>query len=654
MAKDFTDIGVPGFAILELLVTTWYSQVYRAEDKDGQPAIIKVALVDEKELARKLLESDLNSETHEIDEEMVQRYIRSHQPYLERRIQHNQQALLNQVDHWLALRAARHPWLMELLPFPDQQEGKNKYCVTAQEITGRPWVLASIYYPGGTLYDVVAAPDYWGESVVASYPRPSLSVKQILQILYSIAIDLSEMHNRGRVHLDINPWNLVLRYRLKFNATVTPDLVVLIDYATTAIIGEEVKAVSHGWAEPRRSGDELLMADPKMDIYSFGTTLRFLLTGDMPNVIATEANLKYTDEKLAQLLGSPISASNLRFGRNSSRKRQKVIVDGLNRLLKECLAIDPVERPTAAEIANRIKTMQRCLVEDVPYPMTWIFHRASYAVAVLILAYILTLFVPPIWANVCQRANICEQVPPTRTDPSQTESGSALTAIEVPTGTNKAILLPTDSEPSRRGPSTTSLPAVISIRTPAFPAIDLSTAIPSPIASATVTPLPTATPLPSPTPTATRPSFPTVKAFISDNGCQNVSSWGTDSTLKFEVVPNFDNRVYGIRIYIWNTRYPDITRVYIEPTYVNVSGAEVTVTIDGQDAFDLLSTGAYATRKFNNQSDEGGWGVAFVAYNQESQLQYHDHCRFKFHHNIVGTTSQKADQEKVARKETYS
>ncbi|HUR54551.1 MAG TPA: serine/threonine-protein kinase, partial [Gemmataceae bacterium] len=108
--------------------------------------------------------------------------------------------------------------------------------------------------------------------------RGPLSVAYACECVRQAALGLQHAFDRGIVHRDIKPGNLI--------ATRTAGAVVvkLLDFGVAGVVGEGAEELPLGtpaFAAPEQILDPAL-ADARSDIYALGGTLYFLLTGDHP------------------------------------------------------------------------------------------------------------------------------------------------------------------------------------------------------------------------------------------------------------------------------------------------------------------------------------------------------------------------------------
>jgi serine/threonine protein kinase len=173
-----------------------------------------------------------------------------------------------------------------------------------------PW-LATSYIAGPSLADAVAARGPLPESIV-------------LRLAAGLAEGLSAIHAAGVVHRDLKPSNVLL----------ADDGPRLIDFGisrsmeTSALTQTGTVVGSPGFMSPEQTqGREV---GPPSDIFSLGAVLTFAATGEGPFGQGSTVALLY------RVVSSPPNTAGL--------------TGGLRLLAEHCLAKDPRQRPTAAQL----------------------------------------------------------------------------------------------------------------------------------------------------------------------------------------------------------------------------------------------------------------------------------------------------------------
>jgi serine/threonine protein kinase len=176
-----------------------------------------------------------------------------------------------------------------------------------------------------------------GESIDIRLRRSgTFGVRETLGIMKDAARALAFAHERGVVHRDIKPGNILLAAG---SATVT-DFGVAKALSSARRSGEKGNGLTNTgmslgtmlyMAPEQAAGDPDI--DGRADIYSLGVTAYEMLAG-----IAPFANLNPREMLTARLTLPPPPLSTIR----------KDVPMGLEKLIAKCLAIDPADRPQSA------------------------------------------------------------------------------------------------------------------------------------------------------------------------------------------------------------------------------------------------------------------------------------------------------------------
>jgi WD40 repeat protein len=219
----------------------------------------------------------------------------------------------------------------------------HPHIVTAYdaEQTGGLHFLVMEFVEGQTLAEVVDA-------------RGPLPVHQACEYVRQAALGLHYAHQRGMVHRDIKPQNLVL---------TSAGEVKVFDFGLARFVSESGEP-GDGSTSGRMLGSPDYMApeqakdahsaDIRADIYSLGCTLYHLLTG-LPPFPGRSAVEKLS----AHLEKTPLEISKLRLD----------ISDGLERIVDRMLAKDPQQRfPTPGEVAAALEPFCKPCPTVAPAP----------------------------------------------------------------------------------------------------------------------------------------------------------------------------------------------------------------------------------------------------------------------------------------------
>jgi serine/threonine protein kinase len=184
------------------------------------------------------------------------------------------------------------------------------------------------YVKGRTLEDRLAA-------------EGPLSQEEARRVLGEIAGALSAAHNRGFVHRDLRPGNIL--------CDEVGCRVLVSDFGLAGILPHaretqtRLTRVGEVLSNPRYASPELLKGEELTegaDIYALGVIGYELLAGEGPFATRTDRDLA-----MAHLRAPPRPLASLRPG----------IDPGLAALLERCLAKEPGRRPTAASLAKAFK-----------------------------------------------------------------------------------------------------------------------------------------------------------------------------------------------------------------------------------------------------------------------------------------------------------
>ena len=161
--------------------------------------------------------------------------------------------------------------------------------------------------------------------LVKRLPKQRLGTNDALRISIYIGAALSHVHERGLMHLDVKPSNIV----------VVNGRPILCDFGIARWQAEPRPSSvlgTQGYAAP----EECLLEDitPAADIFSLGVTLYELLTGKMPFPEKTDA------EPYPQVSQKP----------SALRQHRSGVPAGLEKIVLSCLVRDPKARPDLAAL----------------------------------------------------------------------------------------------------------------------------------------------------------------------------------------------------------------------------------------------------------------------------------------------------------------
>jgi serine/threonine-protein kinase len=234
------------------------------------------------------------------------------------------------------LRQLRHPGIVRILPIQtDNPMRQLPYAARATALPNSPWFLVLEYLSGSSLTDLLKRHGKF---------QPLLALK----IARSLAETLDYTHRQDQVHLDIKPENILFRYPLESGGRIEP---VLIDFGIARNTGQEgLEARTLFYAPPERvqltrgnmAPERTPRPQPSMDVYSLGVVLYQMITGRRPFDGRTDKGISS-----AILAGNPTKPS----------QYSGDVTQPIELLVLETMAREPLNRPTAGELVQRLETL---------------------------------------------------------------------------------------------------------------------------------------------------------------------------------------------------------------------------------------------------------------------------------------------------------
>ncbi len=163
-----------------------------------------------------------------------------------------------------------------------------------------------------------------GESLRARLAAGPLPMREALRCCRAVAEAIAEAHRRGIVHADLKPENIVIP---------RDGRVRVVDFGVAKLVGGAANAAS---GTPAYMAPERWHGAPPtgaIDIWALGVTLHELIVGCHP-IASTE------------LLHLPFARDTLEL--------PDLPAAGWARLVRDCLALEPMIRPTAEELIRRL------------------------------------------------------------------------------------------------------------------------------------------------------------------------------------------------------------------------------------------------------------------------------------------------------------
>lgn len=187
--------------------------------------------------------------------------------------------------------------------------------------------------------------------------RDTSYIRAVAWLASRLAEGLQHAHQRGILHRDIKPSNILLAadgqpMLLDFNLSPLPN-----DDNSVVMIGGTVSymAPEHLHAMGRRTAELVELVDERSDIYSLGTVVYKMLTGQIPFEISRSYSV-LPEQFLAM---AEVRKRHL----PSARQVRSDVPWSLESILRKCLAAEPGDR---YQRTDQLATDLRCFLEDRP------------------------------------------------------------------------------------------------------------------------------------------------------------------------------------------------------------------------------------------------------------------------------------------------
>ncbi len=176
----------------------------------------------------------------------------------------------------------------------------------------------------------------------------------VTRIFGKVAEGLSHMHNRGYVHADLKPSNILV---------TDQEDVKIIDLGQGCKVGTVKTRIqgTPGYMAPEQAHRQAIT--PKTDIYNFGATMYWVLVGEViPTALPPkdEASSLFSGALDADMVVPPVPP----------HEKIRGIHPLLSKQILDCVRIDPDDRPASMEfVGNRLELIADLLdtpVEDLP------------------------------------------------------------------------------------------------------------------------------------------------------------------------------------------------------------------------------------------------------------------------------------------------
>jgi len=181
-----------------------------------------------------------------------------------------------------------------------------------------------------------------------SAQKHPFEILEVTSTAIEIATALTHAHQMGIVHRDVKPENVFLAEQRD-----SAYLVKLLDFGISALVDDEpgashprVFSGSRQYASPEQL--EGHGTTPASDVYSLGLILYEMLTLDLPH-----------DRRNRALSVEKTALNVLQMSLGDLRRPRADIPPRLEALLENCLESEPELRPTALQVASRLRDVNR-------------------------------------------------------------------------------------------------------------------------------------------------------------------------------------------------------------------------------------------------------------------------------------------------------
>lgn len=546
------------------------------------------------------------------------------------------------------LRKLDHRGVVRILPIQtDNKMRVQPYAARANSLPGNPWFLVLEHLIGGSLAEVLQ-----------SYKQ--LDTALTIEITRKLAQTLEYLHYNDLVHLDLKPENILFRRPLETGGRIEP---VLIDFGIARNTGQPgLEGRTLHYAPPERvlnnrgnaPPETLPRPSPAMDIYSLGVVFYQMLAGRRP-----------FEGRTARSISSAI----LEAKPTRPSKYSNLVWKELDDLVMEMLSKDPIQRPTAGELVERLDDLRSQPTYQLPsspsgdsVQIAAVRPQARWAgvrkaVVALLLLFLLLLGIGETYAylqngrvwlpslgdlqsvpsvalaygqsifnqfnSTAPSTPTATTVPTVGTPPPPTEATN--TADAVPTATaviEDETVTPTASAtqtatkipsatPTSKPPTSTPVPAV------AFSTLTATPTKSVPTKAATATPVPSHTPTKAATPTV----VPTKKATVASGATNTPKPIQPSNRSVTLVSPASNTQGNGQATFSWKANFPLAAG---QAFHVVFWRANEDPMKDGRGWFKPTTQLSINDdlRKYDVNNETYYWGVLLVQTNPYRKIQY--------------------------------
>jgi serine/threonine protein kinase len=224
---------------------------------------------------------------------------------------------------------------------------------------------------------------------------PPLTVPEVVRLGMHVARGLAVAHERGLVHRDVKPANIMLaRSDDRFDGADEADVTLpsyschvmvakLLDFGLARVVGEDVRLTNAGtvlgtpaYMAPEQAGGGEV--DARADLFSLGTVLYEMATGTRP----------FQGENFRDVLAAVVAHSP-----PPPRKLRAEVPVALDHLIMRLLSKRPADRPASArEVAETLQAIEAGKALPPPSRRRWLVKGAGVAGLAVALALAIWFF----------------------------------------------------------------------------------------------------------------------------------------------------------------------------------------------------------------------------------------------------------------------
>lgn len=291
---------------------------------------------------------------------------------------------------------------------------KRRFLIEARNIATFNYIgivkVYDIFEENNTIYSIMEFIDGQSLQQIVSINGP-LSQETALRYVIQVAEALNIMHNKNMAHLDVKPSNIMVRK--------TDNYAILIDFGLSKKYDHSGIATSTmiGAASPSYSPLELysstdLPFSPKVDIYSLGATLYFLLTGTHP---PTAPELAVKELEFSSHIPQSIQTTIRKAMSTSSTGRHESIASFLNQLTNNATRDTkvnttlPIREEKTTQLGTKTINLSQSKNRNISSGSKYVKSKkfkGGLIVAVIAIICLLTYFLTPLSQNLSKSSEV--------------------------------------------------------------------------------------------------------------------------------------------------------------------------------------------------------------------------------------------------------